>query len=77
MKTGAMDKSKSLMLCRPCKTVLEAMIVEEEVGLRNANMERSLVLQCFYAGRLALLIDLVRGTSTKPEDIRTHELVKT
>jgi hypothetical protein len=55
-------------LCKPCKDVLEKMIEEEDVGLLEANRQHSLVLQCFYAGRLALLVDLVRGTNTRKEE---------
>lgn len=58
-----------MMLCKSCKDVLKTMIKEEEIGLGNANEEKSLILQCFYAGRLALLLDLVGGTKTKPENV--------
>jgi hypothetical protein len=46
------------------------MIEEEDIGLLKANKTHDFVLQLFYAGRLALLVDLVRGMNTrKPEEV--------
>jgi hypothetical protein len=52
------------------------MIQEEDRGLLEANKKHELVLQCFYAGRLALLVDLVGGTSTRRTPQQVLELIK-
>jgi hypothetical protein len=67
-------------LCRPCKNVIRTMVEEENRGLLEANKKptgnEKLILQCFYAGRLALLIDIAGGTGTRKTPQQVLKLIE-